>query len=147
MNKEKNPLVTQQAKHKSTYQLILISLTIALSSFYFGYTLIYMGAIPFKSIMLIYSITMNEGTAQGILNGCIPIGALFGALGSSLLINRSSRRYSLYLCRNSILITNALAFLIGLLIYIQNFYSFLFFRLLQGVFVGIFSTVAPMMIR
>jgi len=38
---------------------------------------------------------MNEGAAQGILNGCIPIGALFGALGSSLLISRYSRRYRL----------------------------------------------------
>jgi hypothetical protein len=31
--------------------------------------------------------------AQGILNGCIPIGAFIGAAGSSFIIQRFSRRY------------------------------------------------------
>jgi hypothetical protein len=49
--------------------------------------------------------------------------------------------------RNGVLIINACAFVVGGLIYIENFYSLLVFRLLQGVFVGMYSSVTPIMIK
>lgn len=59
---------------------------VALSFFYFGYCLIYLGALPFDTVMRIYKIEANKGVAQGIINGCIPIGALVGSVGSSCII-------------------------------------------------------------
>ena len=67
-------------------------LNLALGYFYFGYSLVYLGAIPIKTIMKAYDITINQAVAAGLLNGCIPIGALFGALGSSFILARFSRR-------------------------------------------------------
>lgn len=90
---------------------------------------------------------MDVNTASGLLNGCIPIGALFGALLSSIFVRYTSRRYFFVLDRNGVLIINACAFVVGGLIYIENFYSLLVFRLLQGVFVGMYSSVTPIMIK
>jgi hypothetical protein len=43
-----------------------------------------------------FSIDLDDGTASGVLNGCIPVGALVGALISSILIAKFSRRYNTY---------------------------------------------------
>ena len=40
-----------------------------------------------------------------------------------------------------------MAFVAGCLIYIEYFYSLLFFRLLQGFCVGLFSAVAPLIVK
>ena len=74
------------------YKLILICLNIALSSTVFGYFLIYLGALPFETVTDIYKITLSKGLAQGLLNGCIPIGGFVGALFGSALISYFSRR-------------------------------------------------------
>lgn len=37
--------------------------------------------------------------------------------------------------------------IVGALIYIENFYSLLFFRLCQGIFVGIYSSLASLIIK
>jgi len=69
-------------------------MNIALSSFYFGYVIVYFGQLDIKSIKTIFNIDLDETTAKGILNGCIPVGALAGALGSSFLLKILSRRYT-----------------------------------------------------
>lgn len=49
--------------------------------------------------------------------------------------------------RNCLLVVNLCAFIVGGLIYIQNFYSLLCFRFCQGVFVGMYSALAPLIIK
>jgi len=78
--------------YKSMIKICLIIWNIALSSFYFGYCIVYLGSIEIQTIKQIFGITVGDSVAQGLLNGCIPIGALVGALSSSLLISRFSRR-------------------------------------------------------
>lgn len=78
---------------RSKFSISLMVFNIALSSFYFGYIIVYLGQIPIKTIKSLFEIDLDEGTASGILNGCIPVGALFGALSSSILIPKFSRRY------------------------------------------------------
>jgi len=36
---------------------------------------------------------MDPNLAKGLLNGAMPAGALFGAMGSSFLMRKLSRRY------------------------------------------------------
>jgi hypothetical protein len=67
-------------------------LNICLSSFYFGYSVVYLGQIDSDALVKIFDIPLTASTASGILNGCIPIGALLGALSSSILIAKFSRR-------------------------------------------------------
>lgn len=78
--------------YKSRQQITLIALNITLSSFYFGYCVVYFGQLDIEAILKILSFDIDPNLAKGLLNGCIPIGALFGALSSSFLINKFSRR-------------------------------------------------------
>ena len=54
---------------------------------------------------------------------------------------------TLQLLRNNIHLTNFVTFLVGFLVYIPNFYSLIFFRILQGVCVGVYCALIPMTVR
>ena len=73
-----------------------------LSSFWVGYSLVYVGALhteDFKPIIMDqYGLNFgDEGNSirntQAIVQGLIPIGAMGGALLSSVLIKKVSRKY------------------------------------------------------
>lgn len=81
------------ATYRSKGQIWLICLAFSMAAFYWGYTLIYFGAIPISTAVRVYHIHFDQATASGVINGCLPLGALFGALLSHLLISRFSRRY------------------------------------------------------
>lgn len=55
--------------------------------------MVYLPAIDFGAIYKLYDIQINKQMAQGILVACVPIGGGLGAVSSSLLIDRFSRRY------------------------------------------------------
>ena len=60
---------------------------------------------------------------------------------------KNLQKVSLLIFRNNLLLTNLAASVLGLLIFIPNFLTFLLFRFGQGVCVGIFSGLAPLIIR
>ena len=64
----------------------MIIFNIALSSFFFGYAMVYLPSIDFDAIYKMYGIQINKQFAQGILVACVPIGGGLGAVSSSLLI-------------------------------------------------------------
>lgn len=70
-------------------------LNVALSSFYFGYTMVYFGQLDINAMLNVLSFDIDPNVAKGLLNGSVTIGGLLGALGSSVLINKLSRRYIL----------------------------------------------------
>jgi MFS family permease len=82
---------------------------------------------------------MPTETARGILTGCIPFGALFGALLGKKLIHVLSRRHY-------ILVINAMALIAGALLYIQYTASFIIMRLIQGACIGMYTAIVPMTI-
>lgn len=75
----------------------MIIFNIALSSLYFGYAMVYLPAIDFVAIYRLYDIGINYQLAQGILVACVPIGGGLGAVSSSMLIGKFSRRYAFLL--------------------------------------------------
>lgn len=81
-------------RFRSFSSILLIISTIALSSFYFGYAMVYLPAIDFQSIYALYNISLSYSVAQGILVACVPIGGGLGAVSSSLLVEKFSRRYA-----------------------------------------------------
>ena len=139
---ERNALVTADSprRYKSKRQLLFLSWSFALSSFYYGYILIYLGSIPIATVITAYNIQLTEGQAKGLLNGCIPVGAILGAYFIRPLMKRYSRR-------KSILFTNIIASIAGFFIYVPNFYTLMTFRLIQGACVGIFSAIPPIIIK
>lgn len=88
-------LIEKKQTYKSQLKISLIVLNIALSSFYFGYAIVYFGQLNINTIREIFNVDLEETTAKGVLNGCTPVGALIGALASSFLIKKLSRRYHL----------------------------------------------------
>lgn len=93
---EEGSALLKKQTYKSQMKISLIVLNISLSSFYFGYVIVYFGQLDIATIKDIFHIDLDETTAKGVLNGIIPVGALFGALGSSFLLKKLSRRYAMY---------------------------------------------------
>lgn len=76
-----------------------------------------------------------------MIQGAVPVGAIFGALLSAQVIRVFSRRFGF-------VVTNVPAFLsIILMVYIKNPYTFLIMRLIQGICTGIFSAIVPLYIN
>lgn len=73
--------------------MLLLIVNISLSSFYFGYIIIYLNVIDFDTVIKIFSIDMEKAQAEGFLTFCVPLGGLFGSLLSSYFIKNISRRY------------------------------------------------------
>jgi hypothetical protein len=71
-------------------------MVVSISSFYFGYALVYLSAIDFLTVLSVYHVTLDRGLAQGMLFACIPIGGVVGAMMSGIFVNRFSRRYFLF---------------------------------------------------
>jgi hypothetical protein len=91
---------------------MLIVLNLSLSNFYFGYCLVYISTVDFTLVIDVWKVPFPLETARGILTGCIPIGALIGAILGKKLIHLFSRR-------NFLLFINALGIIAGSLLYIQ----------------------------
>lgn len=83
-------------RYNSFPKLILMTLNICMAPFYFGYNLAYFGTFQFQSIKEIFGITLDENLANGLLQGCIPIGAGIGAFSSFFLLKYFSRKYKSY---------------------------------------------------
>lgn len=79
-------------------------------------------------------------TAEGILNGVVSIGGLIGCLCSSFIIDHFSRR-------NCLLFLDACSIVAGLLIFIPNLYTFILFRIAQGLCIGAGSSIAPLYLK
>ena len=78
--------------YKSFMRVLLLGVNLSLSSFFFGYGIVYLGLFEFSNIAEIFSIEIDLSLAEGLLQGCIPIGAAIAALITSVLLKVLSRR-------------------------------------------------------
>ena len=81
------------SKVKDPYYCLSYSCTLTLSNLFFGFTLVYLSALDFPVIAQIYSIDFDLHFAQGLFQGVLPIGGAVGALSSSYLVSKLSRKY------------------------------------------------------
>ena len=70
----------------------MIVINICLSQFYIGYGVAYLGTFDFGFIMQLYRIEIEQSVADGLLQGCIPVGAGVGSLSSFFIMRYLSRR-------------------------------------------------------
>lgn len=88
------PPKEERVTYKSKIQIQLMVLNLALSTFYFGYVVVYFGQLDTPTMLDILDFHgLNVNIANGLLNGCVPVGAPFGAFLSSILLKQFSRRY------------------------------------------------------
>lgn len=90
---DENPLLVREKRYRSFFKLTLMILNICLSSFYFGYSMQYLGTFEFSHFMKIYHINwFEQNTAQGLLQGAVSVGAGIGAFCSLFLMKKFSRK-------------------------------------------------------
>jgi hypothetical protein len=94
MDSEPHHQAQPKKRYKSKLMISLMTQSIALGFFFFGYCLVYLGSIPIDTILSVFGSNYSRGIAQGLLNGCIPVGGFLGAMFSSVITKHFSRRYS-----------------------------------------------------
>ena len=70
----------------------MLIINLSWGGFFFGYAIAYFGTFEFSTIAKLYSIEMDLNVAEGLLQGCIPVGAGVGALTTFILLKIFSRR-------------------------------------------------------
>ena len=91
---EEVPLLSSK-QYTSFCRVLLICINACLSAFFVGYSLIYMGTLPnFQFIIDTYHIGSHStfSLTQSLVQGCVPVGAIFGALSSGWFLKRFSRK-------------------------------------------------------
>ena len=128
-------------RYKSYNYLFKVCLNICLTSFTFGYGNGNFNSIAFDDIIDIYNLHQYpRASTQGFLTGSLSIMGGAGAFLSSYLLQKMSRKQSveflawMSLCAGIILMIPHLGFLI-------------IGRLIQGLCIGMCSTVAPLYLR
>ena len=81
-------------KHKSTVFIFFVCINAALSAFFIGYSLVYISTIQnFETIIKIYGIKIGGAdVTESVVTGCVPIGSMIGAILSSIMLKKLSRR-------------------------------------------------------
>jgi len=107
----------------------------------FGYSLKEITSVPIATIMTEYSITsVDSFTAQAILIGILPIGAVLGAIITKFLIKRYRRLTGIYIFT----IVNIIAVI---LINITFFTTLIIGRFIEGICIGYYSAIAPVYLK
>ena len=117
-------------------------INITLSSIMFGYSMVNFNAINFDDLLIIFNLNnkMNRSFCQGLFTCCIYIGACIGALTSSFLLKKVTRKNCFY-------ILNAVCILGVLLIQTKIAVLIVLGRLLQGFYIGAGSSIVPLYIK
>jgi hypothetical protein len=79
-------------KSKNVSLLINKLSLLCLTTFYFGYSLVYISVLSDNTLTDIYGSDFNQPIAKGFLIGSLTIGAMFGSFFSIFLIPLMSRR-------------------------------------------------------
>lgn len=92
-------LLRDGARYRSAGRLWLMAFVVSLSSFYFGYTMVYLGTLHIQFVKKYYNcqgecLDKSDDVLSGVLNGVVPMGAMFGSLiFGSYTIGNVSRKY------------------------------------------------------
>jgi hypothetical protein len=90
-------LMNERVMYRSRNRILGNVLTVTLGSIFFGYCLAYLSAIPFTDLVVVLNMPHDECSCfstnlYGFLSGIIPIGAAIGALLSSLMNKKLTRK-------------------------------------------------------
>lgn len=96
-------------EYESFCWLLGATITYNLSSFYFGYSMVYFNATDYPILEKMFSIDLDRGVGEGILSGCIAFGAIFGAAFQRAALSILGRKFNQL---NNV--GNAFIFLMGL---------------------------------
>jgi formate-dependent nitrite reductase membrane component NrfD len=82
---------------KNKLRKILVGLILSLSAVIYGYSLKEITSVPIKTIMSMYSVTLDKFTTQSILIGILPVGSLIGAIITHFMLQKTERLTGMYI--------------------------------------------------
>lgn len=106
----------------------------------FGYSLKEITSIPIDILVEEYHITIAKSTAQSILIGVLPIGAILGVVITKFLITKYRRLTGIYIFT----IVNVGAIV---MININVFGILVAGRFIEGICIGYYTTIAPIYLK
>jgi MFS family permease len=128
-------------RYKSFEQLVYVTLNVGLIAFYFGFSNGYFNSLNFDDVVRIYDLGgMDRAIAQAWTTGVLSLTGFTGTLLCSYLLRVLSRRECL-------LRVDAAIIIISLLLTIPNIWVLLACRAVQGVCIGVVSSLSPLVIR
>jgi hypothetical protein len=84
---------SETIKYQNTGRLKLCIITICISAAYYGWAIVDLSAVPQKYLAQSYgSLIQDSPVIYGILQGCVPAGAIIGAAISSILMKLFTRK-------------------------------------------------------
>lgn len=89
----------KKVRYRSKLSIILITINIALSSFYFGYHNNCFATLNIYTMIDIYSIPLSPSIASGVINGILPFFSILGAVITYHFVTKVSRRVNNFICR------------------------------------------------
>jgi MFS family permease len=115
-------------------------LIISLSAINYGISLKEITAIPMADLVVHYSIPINKFSAQSILIGVLPFGAIFGVLVTKPLISRYRRLAGIYIF--TVINVGAIV-----LVNITTFPTFIAGRFIEGICIGYYTNICPIYLK
>lgn len=125
---------------KSVTRKIIIGLIISLSAINYGISLKEITAIPPAELVIKYNIPIDKFSAQSILIGVLPLGAIFGVLITKVLISRYRRLVGIYIFT----FVNVGAIV---LVNITTFSTFVAGRFIEGICIGYYTNICPIYLK
>lgn len=125
----------EEVGHKSTLHFVLLTLTICMGSFFFGYNLGVLNEPLHYLSQYKFALSWFK-LFESMASSFVAIGAAIGCMSTGLLLNTFSRN-------KSMMVTDAIGILGCSICFIENPISFIIGRLIIGVAVGFNSAIVP----
>lgn len=145
-----NLSLPEMRNYRSYAIILLICMNAAVSSFYFGYSMVYLATFPhFSFVMETYDVNFgSEHLTKSLVQGVVSIGCILGAILSWFVVQTISRRYSnISLLRNGFILNIVFMVLAQCLIFVKSGWSLMVGRLVQGICGGVATTLVPLYIN
>lgn len=112
----------------------------SLSAISYGISLKEITAVPMSELVINYSIPIDKFSAQSILIGVLPFGAVFGVLITRVLLTRYRRLVGIYIFTG--LNVGAIV-----LVNITTFGTFIAGRFIEGICIGYYTNICPIYLK
>ena len=118
----------------------MYALIICLSAVNFGYALTAVSVVDMVKLINEYSISLSIPETDSLLIGMMPIGGIFGAAFNQIFLKFFNRKHSLYVML--IILWAGLA-----MILVHNMYTIIIGRFVEGVAIGLYVSISPILLQ
>ena len=111
-----------------------------MSAINFGYALTAVSVVNISQLITNYDISLSKSTTQSLLIGMMPIGGIFGAGVTKVVLKYVNRKQGIYFL--------FVLLWIGLgMILVRNMYTIILGRFVEGIAIGLYVSISPILLQ